>query len=632
MLDALKTVSVSRKALLLCLLPLMLWTHAAEAVEVLGVRLFGAEPVVHGLTYEVTVDVANDDSRLTAVVTNSSLLIEQQKTGSPDRPALVSRARADAERLAAVLQSEGRFGAQIRIEIDGKPLDDALADEGDDTTPASVRIAVAPGPEFVFGLISFSQSVDTPNGPSSLNPADYGLSTGEPVRPAAIAAAINRLVEAWRAAGYPFAQIVHRDIAADHATAEVRVDIRIAPGEPAVYGWINVIGSQELSSAKIADMSALEPGQPFKPTDLKRTRDRLRKFESIESVRVVEGDALGPDGGIPITLEVTERKPRYFGGTASVSTLDGAELSAYWGHRNLFGEGERLRIDATISNIGNEGFERLQFSTGATYAKPGMLDIDTDLFAEFRLEREVPESYESFTGFAKLGLARRFSPYLNGTVAASVRQSHIDDAFGTNDYSLLSLPADLVYDTRDNKMDARRGVYSVSRLSPTFDVAGGNAYVATGTQLAAYLSFDEMERAILAGRVAFESVVGASLADVPATDRIFAGGGGSVRGYEYRSLGPMVAGEVTGGLSLISASLELRLKVTPAIGIVPFIDVASVSDESFPTFSGAAYVGAGVGLRYFTAIGPLRLDVAVPLTEKDGRDDFGVYVGLGQAF
>lgn len=634
MLDALKASALARGALALCLLPFLLSAPAAQAVEVFGVRLFGAEPVVDGIAYSVAIKLSGDEDELGAVVSDASLLIEQQKSGASDRATLVARARADGERLAAALQSEGRFGARILIDIDGVPLDEALAaltDEAEATEPAAVRIAIEPGPAFRLGEMSFTQTVPTPVEPPML-PESFGLVAGEPARPGAIASAIDKIIEAWRAAGYPFASVAHKDITADHAAAEVRINLVIAPGDPAVYGWINVVGSHELSSAKVADYSALAPGRPFNPADLRKSRDRLRKLESIESVRIVEGDEIGPDGGIPITLEVSERKPRYFGGTASVSTLDGGELNAYWGHRNLFGEGERLRVDATVSNIGVEGFDRLQFGTGATYTKPGFLDIDTDLFAEFRIEREAPDTYESYAGFVKLGVAHRFNPHLDGSVAVSARQTRIEDAFGTRSFSVLSLPADLVYDTRDNRMDASRGIHSVSRVTPSFDVAGGNAYVASGTHLATYVAFDEERRAVLAGRIAFESVAGASLADVPATDRLFAGGGGSVRGYEYRSLGPTEAGQVTGGLSLMSASLELRLRVTPAIGIVPFIDVASVSDESFPTFSEASYVGAGIGLRYFTALGPLRVDVAVPLTEKEGRDDFGVYVGLGQAF
>lgn len=622
------------RALAFSLFLVLLSASTAHAVEVFGVRLFGAEPVVDGIPYSVSIALESDEADLSAVVSEASLLIEQQKTGAPDRAALIARARADTERLAAALQSEGRFGARIDIEIDGASLDDALAamtDTAEDSTAAEIRIAITPGPAFRLGDMSFTQTVPTAVEPP-MTPQAYGLVAGEPARPAAIAAAIDRIIEAWRTAGYPFASVAHREITADHATAEVHITLVVAPGDEAVYGWINVVGSHELSSAKVADYSAIEPGRRFNPSDLRKSRERLRKLESIESVRIIEGEEIGADGGIPITLEISERKPRYLGGTASVSTLDGGELNAYWGHRNLFGEGERLRVDATVSNIGVDSFDRLQFSTGATYAKPGFLDIDTDLFAEFRLEREAPDTYDSYAGFLKLGVAHRFNADLDGSVAVSARQTRIEDAFGTRSFSLLSLPAELVYDTRDNRMDASQGLHSISRVTPVFDIASGNAYVASSSHLASYVAFDDERRAILAGRIGIESVAGASLADVPATDRVFAGGGGSVRGYEYRSLGPTQAGQVTGGMSLLSASLELRLRVTPAIGIVPFVDVATVSDESFPTFSEATYVGAGIGLRYFTALGPLRVDVAMPLTEKDGRDNFGIYVGLGQAF
>jgi translocation and assembly module TamA len=167
---------------------------------------------------------------------------------------------------------------------------------------------------------------------------------------------------------------------------------------------------------------------------------------------------------------------------------------------------------------------------------------------------------------------------------------------------------------------------------PAVETIGGAAFNKTEIRAASYRAIDADGRAVFAGRVGAGSIAGASLTDIPASTRFFGGGGGSVRGFEYRSLGPAVDGQVVGGLSYVGASAELRLRVTESFGIVPFVDAASVTEGAWPTLSGDVFVGAGIGLRYYTALGPLRIDVATPIAGRDGQSAVAVYVGLGQAF
>jgi translocation and assembly module TamA len=128
------------------------------------------------------------------------------------------------------------------------------------------------------------------------------------------------------------------------------------------------------------------------------------------------------------------------------------------------------------------------------------------------------------------------------------------------------------------------------------------------------------------------SIVGAELDEIPANRRFYAGGGGSVRGYRYRTLGPTFLGEPIGGRSLLEASLEARIKITNTIGIVPFVDAGTAFESSFPDFDEDIRVAAGLGLRYYTSIGPIRLDVAIPVNPGPGDPSYAIYVGIGQAF
>jgi translocation and assembly module TamA len=605
----------------------------ASAVELFGVTILGDKKPAGAISYSVTIEVAGGDEALKEALSAASILVAQEKGGASDSFALAARARGDIERLVAALYAEAYYGADIKVRVGDVPLDEVRPDDIDVVAgvPVAVAVHVDPGPLFRFGGLAIESGAAREADPSS-DPADYGLVPGQPAKSSLIIAAGDQLVERWRAAGYPFAQLAKKEVSADHARSAVDVRFVIAPGDAAVYGWVNVTGSVDLDSRLIADQAALEPGHRFSPRDLKTTRERLRKFESIESVRVIEGEAPDETGGIPITIEVVERKARYFGATVSASTVDGVELQTYWGHRNLFGGGEQLRVDGTISQIGVEGLSHLQFDVGATFTKPAIYDINTDLFSEFRIVRERPETYQSLSGNARIGVAHRFDPFLSGSLAAEAAQSRIDDAFGTTNYTLLSLPGELLYDSRDDRLDPSAGTSAVLRLSPVVEASSGATFGASEIWLARYLSLDEDDRAVLAGRVMIGSDFGASLSEVPATYRFFAGGGGSVRGYEYRSLGPIYDGEVVGGLSMLGGSAEFRWRVFDTVGLVPFIDAALVSPDSFPDFSEPVYIGAGLGLRYYTSFGPLRLDLAMPLTHTEGQPKFGAYVGLGQAF
>lgn len=613
----------------------------AFAVEFFGVTIPGTASkseaiIAQGkLAYDVSLDVGDGGDDLKSAISGTSALMTQSGEGAADIYALLARARADQDRITAALYSEARYGASIEVAVAGVPLEKADPEKLATTPGATVAVSivVVPGPVFTFGNVSFA-SLPVADGaqPLTLSEADYGLVPGAPAKSTIIVDASERLVEAWRSAGFPLAHIVKKDISADHATSTVSVEITVDQGEPAVYGWVNVVGADKLSARTIAAQSKLTPGEKFNPADFKKARARLAKLESIESVRIVEGKHIDGSGGIPISLEVTERKPHYIGATASVSTIDGAELQAFWGHRNLFGHAERLRIDGTISQIGSEGLDQLQFDAGAVFTKSGILDIDTDLVSEFRLKRDNPDTYDSFITTGRVGLTHRFSPYVSGSTSVKASFEDVDDAFGTNRFTTISLPSELTFDSRDNRLDATHGLFALAYLSPTAALSGGASFVTAEAQAATYHAFDKDGRVVFAARAFAGTAIGAALADVPASSRYFAGGGGSVRGYQNRSLGPVIGGEVVGGLSLVRASAELRIRLSDKFGIVPFVDAASVSETSFPKFSDVPFIGAGIGLRYFTAIGPIRLDFATPLTERDGQPAFAFYIGLGQAF
>ena len=198
----------------------------------------------------------------------------------------------------------------------------------------------------------------------------------------------------------------------------------------------------------------------------------------------------------------------------------------------------------------------------------------------------------------------------------------------------VGIPLSVKYDSTDNLLDPTRGVRVTASVSPYPTFLGSTiGVVQSKAALSAYYALDEDARYVLAGRVGLGSIAGEELSDIPATRRFYAGGGGSVRGYAYRTLSPLGPdGRITGGRSLFEGSVEARIKLTDTIGVVPFFDAGMAFESAVPNFKQRLQMAAGLGLRYYTAIGPIRLDVAAPLNPRKGDKPVAVYISIGQAF
>ena len=610
----------------------------AAAFELFGRKFFEADnsevaavPDAQPYTLDVSID---GDERLQEAVRNSSALLRDAERPPPGTAGLLARARGDYGRIAAALYARGHYGGTVRITVNGQPVetlrpDVALPD------PASVSVTVDPGPLFRFGEIRIEGLPDsglTEEDREALQLDDWELTEGAEARSGAVLETEGRLVELWRQRGHPKAAVPTRDVVADHRTETVDVTLIVDPGPAAQFGAVEVTGTERMDPGFVRRMTGIAPGEPYDPDTVRLARERLQRLGVFSSIAPAEGDAIDADGLLPITFNVSERKRRLIGGGASYSTLEGASLEAYWLHRNLFGRAESLRFDASVSRIGAEALSGLNYAAATTFRKPGVLSPNTDMTLRLAGQREFVETYESRSVTAQAGLEHRFSDKLTGATAVSVERAYVEDAFGSNRYSIVSVPSTLDFDGRDDKLDPTRGFRATANAEPLFEFENGTAALVARGSLAGYFSLSGDNRTVLAARTALGSIVGGELQDIPANRRFFLGGGGSIRGYQYRSVGPRIGEEVVGGLSFWEASVEARFRVSETIGIVPFIDAGAAYEKSAPDFSEGIRVGAGLGLRYYTGLGPLRFDVAVPLNGGEDDPSIAFYVGLGQAF
>lgn len=611
--------------------------------------LFGqqkSEPVIDGVPYQLKIDVVNADRSVRRAVTNASNLQSLRRTPPSGAAGLWRRAFSDIDLITAALYGEGYYGGTIAIRVAGIQLGPTNSTQVIDAIeaaraagPVPVDVTVDPGPLFHFGSIQLLDA--DKHRPIAEMPTlrALGLQTGDVARSTAILAAETRITDFYRDRGYAFATIEDKEITADHANKTVDVAYLISTGRPVEFGMVTVTGTDKLKKRFVEERVPIAPGEMFTPQKIADTRRELLKYQAISGVRVIEGPNLDAAGRLPVDVEITERKPRYFGFGAKYATSDGAVGNIYWGHRNLFGGAETLRLDGQVSYATdlpsfNPDADPFGYKFMVSFGKPGILTPKDDLAAEVAALREVTNAYIRRAVTLNASVTRTFNDQLTGSIGVDLETSQVEDSTGTNDYNIFGVPLSVAYDTTDNALDPSRGIRASGTLEPFVYLgdAGAGPVMVKG-QISAYHALDEDKRYILAGKVAAGSMVGVdNLYDVPPQRRFYVGGGGTLRGFDYQSQSPHNAqGDIIGGLSFVTASAEARIKVTDTIGIVPFVDAGTASAGDVPDLADLS-IGAGVGLRYYSAVGPLRLDVAVPVNNREDQRGYGVYLSLGQAF
>ena len=458
------------------------------------------------------------------------------------------------------------------------------------------------------------------------------LAPGEPALATVVRDAARGAVEDWRETGYAKARIADPSITARHQQAKLDVAVAIDPGPRLRFGDVTVSGDSAVRAARIRQIAGVPRGALFMPSEVETAANRLRETGTFASVQIVEADQPNADGTLDMEISVVDRKPRRIGGGIELSSLDGLTVSGFWLHRNIFGGAERLRFDGEVAQIGGAG-QGIDYSLSMRLEKPAVYGPDTMFYAEAGLSRADEPDFLTDRAELTLGVSREFSKTLTGDLGISVSYAEITDRYRnlpnqTREMLLFSLPAALTWDRRHDPLDATDGYYLKAELEPFYNQTRGEFGGRFALDARAYRAVGE--RAVLAGRLQLGSYGGTDAIHAPPDMLFYSGGGGTVRGQPYQSLDADYGGVRLGGRSLAVLSTEARIGVTDTIGVVAFADYGVVGSDSF---GGASdwHAGAGLGVRYKTPVGPIRLDVADPVGGGTG-DGVQIYIGIGQAF
>jgi translocation and assembly module TamA len=521
----------------------------------------------------------------------------------------------DVPRLVNLLKSAGYFGAQVTTTIDSK------------AEPLEVTFKVESGPVYRLKSLKIQTATESREHPPELPGAkELGFVLGEPVRAGTLVEGEVKLLSLLRGRGFPFPEITERRVVVDHDDRSLEVTLAVAPGPEARFGPTTVQGLDLVERDLVEGKIPWRQGDRYNGDLVAQLQRRLAETGLFSVVQVASAHSLDEGGELPVTVTVTEGKQRTVSAGVGYRTDEGLGTTASWEHRNLFHRAERLTFTATVADM----VKALE----ASYRKPTLGREERRLVLGLRVAEEYPEAYSSRSIASTARLEQDIARGMTVGGGVGFKLSDVGQRGEDKSFASLSFPLSFGWDVSNDLLNPTRGGRLVVQFAPyqdliTTDLRFLKMYASTTR----YLEVTSAPSLVLASRAAAGTIMGASRFSIPADERFYAGGGGSIRGYPYQTVGPLVDEKPVGGRSVAELSFEARLRVTERFGLVAFLDGGTAFAAGLLESDEAFRWGTGAGFRYFTAIGPFRLDVGFPLDRRSGVDDsFQFYVSLGQAF
>ena len=573
--------------------------------------------------------------------------LRQLDDGEESAPQVAARARSDEELLGNILRTYGYYSGDVVRQLSGgrRNRDDSADAEGTDiANEPSVRFDILPGTRYRFGRIGLGLLPTLAEPDASRMIAAFGIEPGDPLYADRIVEREIELRVALGESGYPFALLDEPELLIDHARAEGDLTLAVQPGGKYVFGEVVSADPRFLSGRHLGRIARFDPGDVFQQSLEVDLRRAIIATGLVSSVTVIPRETRAPEGDRPgeVALDVGfERAPlRTIAGAIGYGTEDGFKLEGRWEHRNLFPPEGALRLRGILGTreaLASVGVRRNNFK-----GRDQVLTVD--LFAS-----DITTQAVDSRGFGMRGTFEKvsnilFQKPLNWQVGGELlytdeRNRNVRIAPGSplpprQAFLIGGVFGSVTLDASDDLLDPSEGYRATLFLAPEASRSeGAESFYLRAQGDAAY--YKSVGATVLAGRVRVATIQGAEAEDIAPSRRLYGGGGASVRGYGFQGVGPRDdVGNPTGGASLVEFALEARIE-TPlfggAIEVVPFIDAGSVGRGSTPDFADIRF-GAGIGIRYKTTFGPIRVDVAAPLNPTPFDSPVVVYVSLGQAF
>lgn len=531
------------------------------------------------------------------------------------------RARAAAEDAIAVLRAEGYYAYTVEPEVS-------------ETEPPQPVVQITPGPRFALGAsaLDWQGAPPDPKAEAAARQA-MRLTPGTPGRAVDIIAAEGRVLSTVQKQGYADAAAEPREVIVDHADRSVQPTFRIAAGRLVRLDGLDITQPGRTNPAWLRDLAPWTSGKAYDPDDVAELERRLLDTGVYDSVTVALAPAekTTPEGLRPVVVSLAERKPRSIEAGASYATVDGAGVNVRWTHYNRFRRADTLSFFGQVSDRDTRATADLTL--------PHWRRAQQTLRTGFAAYSEKTDAYDQDGVGVHADVTRRYGRTSYVTVGASVDATMSDEkragALSTvgRDLVTAALLGDVLLDRSNDPLNPTSGWRLSARLEPTLIVGDTNLpYLRAVAQGTYYLPLDKQAATVVAGRLRLGRILNGTVDQIPAPQRFYAGGGGSVRGFPYQAVGPRLEDNTPrGGVFLFESSLEVRRDLTEKWGVAVFVDAGAVGSSSAVDFGDTA-VGAGIGVRYNLGFAPIRVDVATPVHGRKGEAAYQVYLSIGQSF
>ncbi len=537
-----------------------------------------------------------------------------------------ARAKEDEALVVRLLKSLGYYDATAISTIETAA-----------GTPGRLKAIVSAQPGRLYTLSSIVvQAAQTT--PPNLVRQQLPLKVGDAIQADRIQGAEANVSLTLPQMGYPFVKVGERDILLDDEspTATGTYTLPVDVGPRASFGQLRTEGDTVFNIEHLNVFPRFEPGELYDnrlTDDLRNALVATSLFQSVSVVPQRTGQ-INADGTEQVDLLVRQTKgpARTLGGNVGFSTGQGFRAEGTWQHRNLFPY-EGALIASVIAGTQEQG-------VAGTFRRANAGRRDRTFSLTAGANHSNYDAYEAFTTSVGVRWSYDSTPiwqkpltYYYGGELVGTNESVYDFTRGENvrrTYGIVALPGQVLFDRSDSLLNPSKGYRLRVNLSPETSVQGAvRPYVRAMVEGTFY--YPVSSSIVIAGRAKAGTIQGVARDDLAPSRRYYGGGGGSVRGYGYQRLGPFDPnGDPVGGRSLNEFALEARYRFGD-FGIVPFVDAGNSYESTTPDLSSLRY-GAGIGGRFYTSFGPMRVDIATPLNPREGDGKVALYISIGQAF
>ncbi len=530
------------------------------------------------------------------------------------------RAREDEDALRDLLRAYGYYDAEVNARVEAPAAGGAIR----------VTLAAEPGPVYRFASVDLSGLAAAGDKETALRRA-YPIKAEDIVNADKVTAAEAGLRTALGHEGFAFAKVGETKLVIDHETHTATLALNVATDGAQRFGTIVVRGRPLFTPTHLGRIARFAPGDAYDAALLDDFRRALIQTSLVSSVELTP--VASPTPGIVDIAVRLERAPRRtVAGEVGYGTGEGVRAEISWQHRNL------IKPEGAVTFRGVAGTQ--EQSLGAALRRSNYKARDRVLTAQAVASHTNRNAYDARTFTLGAGIERQtniiWQKKWTWSIGGELIASDERDVVGLSaiprrrTFFIAALPVSLAYDGSDDLLNPTRGYRLSGRVSPEASLQNG-AFGYARAQLDGSAYLPVTANAVLAGRIRLGTIAGASRDRLAPSRRFYSGGGGSVRGYGYQRIGPRDANnDPVGGRSLTEFAIEARVRFGD-FGVVPFLDGGNLYTQALPQFTGLRY-GAGIGARYYTSFGPIRVDVGTPLNRRPGDSRVAVYVSLGQAF